>query len=65
MKHVDDLYKKYFNAYKKDYDADELSGAKKKLTTNSLSCMIKQRKSQHQMKKQKNFVRRLTREKIC
>ena len=30
MKNVDELYKKYCNAYKNDYDADELSRAKKK-----------------------------------
>ena len=30
MKNVDELYKKYYNAYKNDYDADELSEAKKK-----------------------------------
>ena len=31
MKNVDQLYEKYYNAYKKDYDADdELSEAKKK-----------------------------------
>ena len=46
-KNVDELYEKYFNAYKNDYDNDdELSEAKKKnLTTNSLSCLIKQTKS--------------------
>ena len=31
MKNVDELYKKYYNAYKSDYDTDdELKGAKKK-----------------------------------
>ena len=30
MKNVDELYEKYQNAYKNDYDADELSEAKKK-----------------------------------
>ena len=30
MKNVDELYKKYYNAYKNDYDADELSEAKKR-----------------------------------
>ena len=30
MKNVDKLYKKYYNAYKNDHDADELSEAKKK-----------------------------------
>ena len=31
MKNVDDLYKKYYNAYKSDYDTDDvLKGAKKK-----------------------------------
>ena len=30
MKNVDELYEKYYNAYKNDYDADELSEAKKK-----------------------------------
>ena len=29
MKHVGELYKKYYNAYKNDYDADELSEDKK------------------------------------
>ena len=39
MENVDELYKKYYNAYKNDYDSDELSETKKKnLTTNSLSC---------------------------
>ena len=31
MKNVDELYEKYYNAYKNDYDADELSEAKKKI----------------------------------
>ena len=54
MKNVHELYKNYYNAYKNDYDADNLSEAKRKnLVTNSLSCLIKQTKSQHQMKKQK------------
>ena len=30
MENVDELYKKYYNAYKNDYDADELSETKKK-----------------------------------
>ena len=30
MKNVDELYEKHYNAYKNDYDADELSKAKKK-----------------------------------
>ena len=30
LKNVDELYKKYYNAYKNDYDADELSQAKRK-----------------------------------
>ena len=30
MKNVDELYEKYYNAYKNDYDADELSETKKK-----------------------------------
>ena len=30
MKNVDELYEKYHNAYKKDYDPDELSKTKKK-----------------------------------
>ena len=30
MKNVDELQKKYYNAYKNDYDADELSQAKRK-----------------------------------
>ena len=30
MKNVDELYKKHYNAYKNDYDADELTEAKKK-----------------------------------
>ena len=30
MKNVDELYKKYYNAYKSDYETDdELKGAKK------------------------------------
>ena len=30
MNNIDDLYEKYYNAYKNDYDAAELSEAKKK-----------------------------------
>ena len=30
MKNVDELYKRYYSAYKNDYDANELSEAKKK-----------------------------------
>ena len=30
MKNVDELYEKYYNAYKNDYDADELKEAKKR-----------------------------------
>ena len=30
MKNVDELDKKYYNAYKSDYDTDELNQAKKK-----------------------------------
>ena len=30
MKNVDELYEKYYNAYKNDYDADELTEAKRK-----------------------------------
>ena len=30
MENVDELYEKYYNVYKNDYDADELSEAKKK-----------------------------------
>ena len=30
MKNVDEFYKKYYNAYKNDYDVEELSEAKKK-----------------------------------
>ena len=31
MKNVDELYEKYYNAYKSDYDTDdELNGAKQK-----------------------------------
>ena len=30
MNNIDDLYEKYYNAYKNDYDADDLSEAKKK-----------------------------------
>ena len=40
MKNVDELYKKYYNAYKSDYDTDdELKEDKKKkyVTTNSLN----------------------------
>ena len=42
MKNVDKLYKKYYDAYKSDYDTDdELNKIKKNLTTNSLNCLIK------------------------
>ena len=30
MKNVDELYEKYYNVCKNDYDTDELSEAKKK-----------------------------------
>ena len=30
MKNVDEFYKKYYNAYKNDYDVEELCEAKKK-----------------------------------
>ena len=30
MKHFNELYEKYYNAYKNDYDTNELSEAKKK-----------------------------------
>ena len=30
MKNVDEFYEKYYNAYKNDYDVEELSEAKKK-----------------------------------
>ena len=30
MKNVDELYEKYYNAYKNDYDNNELSEGKKK-----------------------------------
>ena len=37
MKNVDNLYEKYYNAYKSDYDTnDELTKKKEKLNTNSL-----------------------------
>ena len=40
MKNADDFYKKYQNAYKNDYgNDDELK--EKKLTINSLNCLIK------------------------
>ena len=47
MKNVDELYEKDYNDYKNDFDNDdELSEAKKKkLTRNSLNCLIKQTKS--------------------
>ena len=47
MKNVDELYKKYYNFYKNDFDNDdELSEAKQFfLTINSLNCLIKQIKS--------------------
>ena len=46
MKNVYELYEKYCNAYKNDYDNDdELSETKKKKTANSLSCLIKETRS--------------------
>ena len=46
MKNVDELQEKHYNDYKNDFDNDdELSESKKKLTTNSLNCLIKQIKS--------------------
>ena len=44
-KNVDELYEMQYNVYKNDYEANELSEAKKKLNTNSLNCLIKQTKS--------------------
>ena len=59
MKNVGELYENHYSAYKNDYDAsDELTVAKKK-KFNSLTCLMKQMKSQNQMKKQKDFLRRL------
>ena len=47
IKNIDELNRKYYDAYKNDYDTDdELNNAKKKnLTTNSLNWLIKQIKS--------------------
>ena len=47
MKNVEELYKKYYNAYKSDYGTDnELNKAKKnRLTTNSWNWLLKQMKS--------------------
>ena len=47
MTNVDELYEKYYNFYKDDFDNDdELSEPKKKdLTTKILNCLIKQTKS--------------------
>ena len=43
-----ELEEKYYNAYKNDYDTDDvLKEAKKKLTTNSLNCLKKQIKCQN------------------
>ena len=49
MKNVDELYEKYYTAYKNDYDDDDqLCGPKrKKSTTKSLNGLIKQIKSQN------------------
>ena len=59
MKNVGELYENHYSAYKNDYDAsDELTVAKKK-KFNSSNCLMKQMKSQSQMKKQKDFLRRL------
>ena len=64
MKNVDELQEKYYNAYKNDYDTDDvLKEAKKKLTTNSLNCLIKQIGCQNQMRKQNFFLRTLKIEK--
>ena len=42
MKNFDELYEKYYNAYKNDYDnVDKLSEAKKKMATNGFNCLIK------------------------
>ena len=48
-KNADELYEKYYSAYKNNYDNDdELREAKnQKLATKSLNCLIKQIKSQH------------------
>ena len=48
MKNVDELYEKYYNAYKSHYDNDdELMRLKRKiLTTNRLNQVIEQMKKQ-------------------
>ena len=56
MKNVDELYEKYYNAYKNDYDADELSEAKKKkIDYKQFELFVKTDKTN----KQNNFLRRL------
>ena len=65
MKYVDELYEKYYNAYKNDcYNDDESNETKKKyITTNSLNCLTKQIKSRNQMKKQKYFFKEIEKKK--
>ena len=60
MKNVDELYEKHYIAYKNYYEGDELNkDKKKKFDYRSLNCLIKQIKSQNQMKKQKKILTRL------
>ena len=57
MKNVDQLYEKFYNAYKNDYDNDELSQESKKKTFDykQFEFIDETDKSQKQMKKQKSF----------
>ena len=56
MKNADQFYEKYYDAYKNDYDADELSEAKKKkIDYKQFELFVKTDKTN----KQNNFLRRL------
>ena len=64
MKNVDELYEKYYNAYKNDYDADELSEAKKKkIDYKEFELLDKTDKKLTLDEETKKFLRRLKIEK--
>ena len=64
MKNVDELYENYYNAYKSDYGANELSEAKKKkIDYKQFKLFDKTDKKLTLDEKKKKFLRRLKIEK--
>ena len=61
MKNVDELYKKYYNAYKNDYDSDdELSeGKKKKIGYKQFETFDKTDKKLTLDEETKNFIKEI------